>query len=167
MMLPIRHRGFLGFDDFNLLRNNSRLNVSINSPNVNISYNSGYDYNAYVQYDEFGAIIQIENVPIYYDYYETAEDIFKHFDYTINMAAYNLNTGEFSCHECFMLHNSQRVLQFNTGTRFPIISALRVQKYKERGYNISRKEFMKLLLSINKLNNGSVLQKLTNHVFKL
>ena len=37
--------------------------------NVNISFNSGYNYDAYVQYDDFGAIVQIENVPIYYDYY--------------------------------------------------------------------------------------------------
>lgn len=43
--------------------------VSINTPNVNISFNSGYDYDAYVQYDDYGAVIQVENVPIYYDYY--------------------------------------------------------------------------------------------------
>ena len=55
--------------DFNLLRNNSRLNVSIGTPNVNISFNSGYDYDAYIQYDEYGAIIQIENTPVFYDYY--------------------------------------------------------------------------------------------------
>jgi len=55
--------------DFNVIRNNSRLGVNIGSPNVSISFNSGYDYNGYVQYDEFGAIIQIENIPIYYDYY--------------------------------------------------------------------------------------------------
>ncbi len=42
---------------------------SISSPNVNISFNSGYNYNPYVQYDDFGAVIQIENIPIYYDYY--------------------------------------------------------------------------------------------------
>ena len=54
--------------DFNLL-NNSRLNLSIASRNASISFNSGYNYNSYVQYDEFGAIIQIENTPIYYDYY--------------------------------------------------------------------------------------------------
>ncbi|WP_298262480.1 hypothetical protein [uncultured Lutibacter sp.] len=36
---------------------------------VNISFNSGYNYDAYVQYDNYGAIIQIENIPIYYDYY--------------------------------------------------------------------------------------------------
>lgn len=61
--------------DFNILRNNSRLNVSIGSPNVNISFNSGYNYNAYVQYDEYGAIIQIENTPIYYDYYGRVNQI--------------------------------------------------------------------------------------------
>lgn len=43
--------------------------VTINAPNVNISFNSGYDYDAYVQYDDYGAVIQVENVPIYYDYY--------------------------------------------------------------------------------------------------
>ncbi|MEZ4792337.1 MAG: hypothetical protein R2783_02320 [Gelidibacter sp.] len=45
------------------------VNVSINTPNVSFSLNSGYDYSPYVQYDDFGAIIQIENTPIYYDYY--------------------------------------------------------------------------------------------------
>lgn len=43
--------------------------VQISSPNVNISYNSGYNYEPYVQYDDYGAVIQIENVPVYYDYY--------------------------------------------------------------------------------------------------
>jgi len=36
---------------------------------VSITYNSGHDYDAYIQYDDYGAIIQIENTPIYYDYY--------------------------------------------------------------------------------------------------
>ncbi|MEZ4779468.1 MAG: hypothetical protein R2786_08835 [Flavobacteriaceae bacterium] len=45
----------------------SNVNVSINTPNVNISYNSGYNYDAYVQYDDYGAVIQVEEVPIFYD----------------------------------------------------------------------------------------------------
>ncbi|MCB0460725.1 MAG: hypothetical protein KDC74_12035 [Flavobacteriaceae bacterium] len=45
------------------------IHANVNLGNVNISYNSGYDYDAYVQYDEYGAIIQIEDIPIYYDYY--------------------------------------------------------------------------------------------------
>ncbi|MEZ4874911.1 MAG: hypothetical protein R2793_05560 [Flavobacteriaceae bacterium] len=45
----------------------SNVNVSINTPGVSISYNSGYNYDAYVQYDDYGAVIQVEDVPIYYD----------------------------------------------------------------------------------------------------
>lgn len=48
-------------------RKNNR--VVISSPNVNISFNAGYNYDAYVQYDSYGAVIQVENIPIYYDYY--------------------------------------------------------------------------------------------------
>ena len=55
--------------DFYMPNYGPEVNVTIGSPNVNISFNSGYDYGAYVQYDEFGAVIQIENTPIYYDYY--------------------------------------------------------------------------------------------------
>ncbi len=43
--------------------------VIISSPNSNVSYNSGYNYDAYVQYDDYGAVIQIETVPVYYDEY--------------------------------------------------------------------------------------------------
>src|SRR5690606_28941149 len=43
--------------------------VTISTPNVNVSFNSGYDYDTYVQYDDYGAVIQVENVPIYYDHY--------------------------------------------------------------------------------------------------
>ncbi len=45
------------------------VNVAINTPNVSFSFNRGYDYSPYIQYDDFGAIIQIENTPIYYDFY--------------------------------------------------------------------------------------------------
>ena len=54
--------------DFYINPRNS-VHAGINVGGVSISYNSGYDYDAYVQYDDYGAIIQIEDVPIYYDYY--------------------------------------------------------------------------------------------------
>lgn len=47
----------------------SNFSLQIGSPNVNISFNAGYDYDMYVQYDMYGAVIQIENVPVYYDVY--------------------------------------------------------------------------------------------------
>ncbi len=45
------------------------VNVNMNFGVANISFNSGYNYDTYVQYDDYGAVIQIENIPIYYDYY--------------------------------------------------------------------------------------------------
>ena len=55
--------------DFTYLRNynGSNTSVTISSPNVNISYNSGYNYDMYIQYDDYGAVIQVEDIPIYYD----------------------------------------------------------------------------------------------------
>ena len=43
------------------------VNISLNTPGVSVSFNSGYDYDAYVQYDDYGAVIQVEDVAIYYD----------------------------------------------------------------------------------------------------
>ena len=48
-------------------RRSSVVNISV--PHVNISFNSGYNYDPYIQYDDYGAVIQVEEVPIYYDYY--------------------------------------------------------------------------------------------------
>lgn len=45
------------------------VSANVNFRNTNITFNSGYDYNPYVQYDDYGAVIQVENIPIYYDYY--------------------------------------------------------------------------------------------------
>ena len=42
---------------------------------VNVTFNSGYDYNPYVQYDDFGAVIQVENVPIWYDAFGRVDQI--------------------------------------------------------------------------------------------
>ncbi|MGB5556119.1 MAG: hypothetical protein WBM83_15795 [Flavobacteriaceae bacterium] len=41
----------------------------VNGHNNKITFNSGYDYSPYAQYDDYGAVIQVENTPIYYDYY--------------------------------------------------------------------------------------------------
>lgn len=38
-------------------------------PRHPFSYNGGYDYDMYLQFDRYGAVIQIESVPVYYDVY--------------------------------------------------------------------------------------------------
>jgi len=54
--------------DFNIIQSN-RASVHINTRNINFSFNTGHNYNAFVQYDNYGAVIQVENTPIFYDNY--------------------------------------------------------------------------------------------------
>ena len=56
---------------------NNRVNVgaSVGVGYSSVTFNSGFNYNPYVQYDDYGAVIQVENVPIYYDYYGRVSQI--------------------------------------------------------------------------------------------
>ena len=51
------------------------INFGIQNRNVNFSFNTGFDYNPFVQYDTFGAVIQIENTPVFYDFYGRVSQI--------------------------------------------------------------------------------------------
>lgn len=97
---------------------------------------------------------------IHIDFYDDVMKIFDSFDFTCCMGAFDFKTEEFILHKDFLKHNSQRILKFNTKTLFPIISALRINKYLDRGYKISRKEFIKIMLTINNLKISS-LEELT------
>ena len=61
--------------DFYMPQYGPNVSVGINRPGFTLSFNTGFDYNAYVQYDGYGAIIQIENTPIFYDYYGRVNQI--------------------------------------------------------------------------------------------
>lgn len=82
---------------------------------------------------------------MWFKYFNTASDIFNSFDFTVCMGAFDFETEEFIFHPEFMKHNSQRYLKFNTGTDFPIMSALRVDKYRQKGYEISKQEMLRVL----------------------
>jgi len=88
---------------------------------------------------------------IHFKAFENAKDIFDTFDFTVCMGAFDFETEEFIFHDEFFKDNSQRMLRFNPDTAFPIMSALRVDKYKNKGYEISKMEFIKILLTINNL----------------
>ena len=56
---------------------NDRVNVGANVSfgNSSLTFNSGFNYNPFVQYDDYGAVIQVENIPIYYDFYGRVSQI--------------------------------------------------------------------------------------------
>lgn len=84
---------------------------------------------------------------IYYDFYEEPEQIFNHYDFTVNMAAYDFATDTFVFHGDFWMHNAQRYIGFNENTKFPIVSGLRLQKYQEKGYTFTKNTFVKVMLA--------------------
>ena len=82
-----------------------------------------------------------------FDTFETAEKIFDLFDFTVCMGAFDFDTEKFVLHDKFLLHCSQRFIQFNPKTRFPYASAWRVRKYEEKGYTIGKMEYFKILMA--------------------
>ncbi|OME55501.1 hypothetical protein BSK59_13575 [Paenibacillus odorifer] len=83
---------------------------------------------------------------IHFKYFDNAQEIFNSFDYTVCMGAFDFLSEEFMLHEDFLKHNSQRILKFNKNTAYPVVSLLRVHKYKEKGYMISKPEFLRIAL---------------------
>lgn len=92
---------------------------------------------------------------IHQDFYKSIFDVFADFDFTINMIGYDFSEDKVYRHKDVMQHLSQRLLCVNTGTKFPLVSVLRVNKYLDRGYHISKKEMVKLLLRLTTLELNS------------
>lgn len=86
----------------------------------------------------------------YTGFFETPDDIFQSFDFTVCMGALDLDSGEFTLHSDFLKHNSQRFLKFNPKTKYPIASMQRIFKYQKKGYTIGRGEQLKVLFTCMK-----------------
>lgn len=85
---------------------------------------------------------------IHYKIHPNIDSIFQSFDFTACMGAYDFATEEFMFHPDFFKANAQRSLEFNKGTDFPIVSLLRVDKYKNKGYTISKAQMLRIAFTI-------------------
>lgn len=92
---------------------------------------------------------------ITFQFFDKPEEIFETFDFTVCMGAFVLETEEFVFHPEFFKHVAQRYLKYNPKTAFPLISSLRVDKYKQKGYFISKSEFLRIVLSCMNLEINS------------
>lgn len=89
---------------------------------------------------------------IFFDYFENAEEIFKNFDFTVCMGAFDFESEEFVLDESFLLDNVRKRLIFNSHTRYPIVSLIRTEKYRQKGYEISKNEMFKIVFAIMALD---------------
>jgi hypothetical protein len=92
---------------------------------------------------------------IHIKYFNNPDEIFDTFDFTACMGCFDFSSEEFVLHPDFLKHNAQRRLIFNANTMFPIVSALRIQKYEDKGYTISKAEYLKILLACMNLKINS------------
>lgn len=90
-------------------------------------------------------IIQV----IIFDWFDHYNKIFEYFDFTVCMGAFDCDSKEFFFHEDYFIDVSRKNLSFNPKTRFPTGSLLRVKKYENRGYHISKSDLIKISLSIS------------------
>jgi hypothetical protein len=97
------------------------------------------------------SIIQL----MHFDFFPTAEAVFDAFDYTVVMAAYDIDKEDFVFHEDFFKHAAQRFLRFHSGTRYPYGSLMRVIKYQDRGYKIGKSDLLRIGLACQKVEMNS------------
>lgn len=88
---------------------------------------------------------------MHFDFFESAARVFDAFDYTVCMAAYDIDAESFIFQEDFMKHAAQRKLSFHSGTRYPYNSLLRVLKYQQRGYTISKADLLRIGLTCQRV----------------
>lgn len=90
-----------------------------------------------------------------FKWFKNPQEIFNTFDYTCCMGAFEFSTGDFVLHKDFLKHNAQRYLKFNPGTAYPMMSMMRVDKYRQKGYKISKTELIRVLGACMQLNLSS------------
>ena len=88
---------------------------------------------------------------MHFDFFANPDAVFDAFDFTVCMAAYDIDGKCFNFHDEFMKHASQRFLQFHSGTRYPFGSLLRVLKYQQRGYTIGKGHLLRIALACTKV----------------
>lgn len=100
---------------------------------------------------------------IFFSYYSSPEEIFKDYDFTVCMGAYDFKIDDFVFHEDFFVDNATKKISINKGTKYPLISMFRLFKYKQKGYDFPQKQLLELAKAINKFdyNNEEVVKDQT------
>lgn len=99
-----------------------------------------------------------------FDEFSNPDVIFDTFDFTVCMAAYDLDHGQYNFHPSFYPDVASRTLRFNNKTKYPLNSLLRVKKYQEKGFNISKSELIKIALTIANKSNINSWSDLENQI---
>ncbi len=79
------------------------------------------------------------------------ENLIGGFDYTVCMARYDFKSEEFEFDPRFLIDLASKELHYNPNCSRPLGSIFRLKKYIDKGFNVSHNEFLKIIMSINKI----------------
>lgn len=88
---------------------------------------------------------------IKYRYFKDESVIFKDFDFSVNMAAYDVLNDKMILSDNFLTSLSSREVSINRGTHYPLISMVRIKKYQEKGYTFKPTEIIKLAIRVTQV----------------
>lgn len=90
---------------------------------------------------------------ITFKYFNSLEEIFDTYDFTACMGGFDFEKEEFGFHERFFKDNMAKRLYYSSGSHYPIGAIVRrMDKYRRKGYKISSKELLKMVLDCFKLD---------------
>ena len=92
---------------------------------------------------------------MHYRWFDSFQDIYRDFDFSVCMVGYDFKEKEidFSTNALFSI--SCRFSEISLGTRYPLISLLRLDKYKAKGFSFKKSDVLKLMLKVNSINIDS------------
>lgn len=101
-----------------------------------------------ITFSDSGTIVQF----MHFKWFPTVASIFESFDFTICMGAVDFDAndgkGQLILHPRFLIDLASHKLVFNHGTDYPSASGLRILKFQDREFTISRRELAKLLVAV-------------------
>jgi len=92
---------------------------------------------------------------IHYRFFNDHRDVFSDFDFDANMGAYDFIRDEILLHDSFLPALASKDITINKGTKYPLISLVRLKKYQEKGFNFKPTEILKLAIRTTQLNINS------------
>lgn len=87
---------------------------------------------------------------VYFKYFKNLKEVFKYFDFTCCMCGYDFKTNSFESHPDFYRDVLLKNIVYSAHSKYPLAALLRVQKYIRKGFNISKKEMIKIILHCQK-----------------
>jgi hypothetical protein len=87
---------------------------------------------------------------VYFKYFRELSEVFRYFDFTCCMCGYDFKTDCFDSHPDFYRDTLLENIVYSANSKYPLAALLRVQKYLKKGFKISKKEMIRIILHCQK-----------------